>query len=250
MEATPGLCFQNAIRQERAKLEGVPEGAPTSMAEAWVTAVTREQAEVIILRNEWLATMNRRGNAWYGLWFNVNGIPTLAGVACFGPGPGSLAQNLCGVDNRAKTICLERGACEHWVPKNAASWFIPKAIAMAARDHGWRIFFAYSDEEAGEIGTVYQACNWHYLGKGNGRGGRPHRRWRTPEGKVVQSRQMRRPGRRLKRVDCLAMGWKEEWQPAKSRYVHFEGNASEKRLYRKALRFPIIELYPKRGLSM
>ncbi len=261
MEATPGLCFQNAIRQVRAQLEGVPEGVPTSMAGAWVTAVTREQAQVIILRNEWLATMNRRGKAWYGLWFNILGVPTLAGVACFGPGPGSLAQNLCGVENRNKAISLERGACEHWVPKNAASWLIPKAVAMAAKDHGWRIFFAYSDPAAGEIGTVYQACNWHYLGVGNGRGGSTrvnrHKNWRHPETKkVMKSRQLRRPNQggkyradgALVHQDMRDRGYVCFWEYDKARYVWFEGSRSEKKKYRAALRYPIIDVkdYPKR----
>lgn len=34
----------------------------------------------------------------------------------------------------------------------------------------YRLFTAYSDTEAKELGTIYQACNFYYLGKKSGAG--------------------------------------------------------------------------------
>ena len=50
---------------------------------------------------------------------------------------------------------------------------ISNACKLAAKEFGWRIFYAYADPTAGEIGTVYQACNWLYLGIGAGGTDRP-----------------------------------------------------------------------------
>jgi hypothetical protein len=50
----------------------------------------------------------------------------------------------------------------HWAHPHAASRLIAHAVKFAAADFGWRVFLAYADMAAGEVGTVYQACNWLY----------------------------------------------------------------------------------------
>ena len=61
-------------------------------------------------------------------------------------------------------ITLNRGACAHWTPIGAASKLISGACRMMGQ-HGFYVFVAYADSNAGEIGTVYQACNWLYCGQ-------------------------------------------------------------------------------------
>lgn len=63
---------------------------------------------------------------------------------------------------------VSRGACISWSPKNLASWLIMQSIKWMSINTTFRLFTAYSDPEAKELGTVYQACNWIYLGKGSG----------------------------------------------------------------------------------
>jgi len=240
MVQTPGLSYQRAIREVIAEREPF-KNPPRTMAGAYVTKISNERAAGVILKYEWLGTMGRP-QACYGLWFVLEGVPTLAGAVCFGLTTGNQANNVCGPTNAHLAIALERGACVHWAPKNAASWFVPKAIAMASKDYGWRIFYAYSDPEANEIGTIYQACNWLYLGAGPGHG--PTRqRWTTPEGKRVSSRALRY--HKLKSKEALALGWTKEVVRSRGKYVWFEGSARYKTKMRKLLVHPVAE-YPKR----
>ena len=50
-------------------------------------------------------------------------------------------------------------------------------LAVAFGQDSPLFIVAYSDWSAGEIGTIYQACNWSYLGH------RPTREWRGPDGR-------------------------------------------------------------------
>lgn len=63
---------------------------------------------------------------------------------------------------------IQRGACSAWSPKNLGSKLIMFGCKWMVQNTNKRIFTAYSDPEAGEIGTIYQACNFDYLGKNFG----------------------------------------------------------------------------------
>ncbi len=49
-----------------------------------------------------------------------------------------------------------------------ASWLLSKSTHWMAKNTGTRLFTAYSDVEAKELGTVYQASNFIYLGQAAG----------------------------------------------------------------------------------
>jgi hypothetical protein len=244
MEPFEVTCHQRKIREEQA-LEN-PRPVMRSMAGCWVSQITREQAESIIFKYEWLGTMPSVSRAHYGL-FSPDG--ELIGVTCFGNGSGTKARNVCGPENSEKAICLERGACVHWAHKNAASFLIRRACKMASRDHGWIIFFAYSDESAGEIGTVYQAANWIYIGRGVGRGGNNTSRaeYISPDGVRISSRAMRRKcapdGIRKAWPEYESAGWVSRRVPDKHKYVWIEAVGS---LRERLLRFVQALPYPKR----
>ena len=143
-----------------------------------VVRVPASWARRIILNYEWLGTMPAAPLAYYGL---VGPHQEELGVVSFGHGSGTLAKTLCGPDWVDRSIVLERGACVHFAHEHAASFLISRACKLVAEDFGMRVITAYSDPEAGEIGTVYQACNWLYLGAGNGRRPKDRFRW---EGRV------------------------------------------------------------------
>ncbi len=63
---------------------------------------------------------------------------------------------------------ISRGACISWSPKNLASSLIMFSIKWMVQNTRYRVFTAYSDPEAKELGTIYQACNFHYLGQNSG----------------------------------------------------------------------------------
>lgn len=212
-----------------------------------VEAISRAEAEPFILRHEWLGTMSRGSRASYGLRAPSG---ELIGAAVFG-WPGAIqSRDICGQQHRHLAVCLERGACSHLAPPNAASFLISRATRLAARDHGWRIFYAYADPEAGEIGTVYQACNWLYIGQGIGRGPRNLVRedWMIPaeDNRVISSRTLW--DRRITETQARERGWIPVCRHPKHKYVHFEGSRTERRRLLAELRYPP-QPYPKRQLA-
>jgi hypothetical protein len=231
-------AHQRIIREREADVE--PRSSILSMEGCYVESISSAEAKAIIDRYEWLGTMGRAVSC-YGLRA-PNG--ELLGTAVFGWPSAVESRDICGRENRELAVCLERGACVHFAPKNAASFLIPRAVRLAAQDHGWRIFYAYADPEAGEIGTVYQACNWTYIGQGVGRTpGRLREDWQLPDGRVLSSRSLRHKG--MKRADAFAAGWTPIYRHPKHKYVHFEGTRTERESLRRQLRYPP-QPYPKR----
>ena len=198
-----------------------------TLAGCTVEQIGYAEAKALISRYEWLRSMPTGTRACYGLRTSEG---ELAGVAVFAAGPAPESGDLCGREHRSEAICLARGACVHWAHLHAASFLISKACRLARRDYGWRIFFAYADPSAGEIGTVYQACNWLYLGEGVGRSkGRGRLQFfNLREGRWRSERVLRK--RRLKLAELRShREWIAEWTPDKGRYVWFEGSRREKR---------------------
>jgi hypothetical protein len=158
----------------------------------------------------------------------------LAAVALFGRPAMTVSSDI---------IVLERGASAPWAHPHTASWFIPRACAMAARDHGWSIFYAYADVDAGELGVVYQACNWLYVGQTPDRllNGEPRKRdlfRRRSDGKVVS-------GRTFYRADYDVADWERIQVPAKHKYVWIEAATKSERTKLRRLFKPLP--YPKGG---
>lgn len=232
-------AHQREIRERYERDE--PRPTIPNLSGCRVEKITSEQAKQVILKYEWLGTMGR-AVACYGLR-TADG--ELLGVAVFGWPSAVESRDICGRKNREIAVCLERGACVHFAPPNSASFLIANAVKQAARDHGWRIFYAYADPEAGEIGTVYQACNWLYIGQGVGRTpGRLREDWQLPDGRILSSRSLRH--RKMKRPDAIAAGWVPIYRHPKHKYVHFEGTRAERRKLLAELRYPVSP-YPKRG---
>jgi hypothetical protein len=75
---------------------------------------------------------------------------------------------LLGEDYKNREKLLSRGACISWAPKHLGSWLVMESVRWMAKNTDFCIFTAYSDPEAKELGTIYQACNWVYLGQGSG----------------------------------------------------------------------------------
>lgn len=65
---------------------------------------------------------------------------------------------------------ISRGATISFAPKNLASWITMQSIKWMVKNTDFRIFTAYADPMAGELGTIYQACNFYYLGQTFGGG--------------------------------------------------------------------------------
>lgn len=242
------ICHQRKIREAQALTD--PRPVMDNLDGVVVRQITREEAEAIIYQYEWLGTMPTVARAYYGM---VTAEGEIIGACCFGVGGGSNARNICGPENRDVTICLERGACVHWAHPHAGSKLVSKACKLAAREFGWKVFYAYSDEHAGEIGTIYQACNWLYLGRGVGRGSGNTSRsvFYDPAGRKVTSKSMRA---HVKREFACSIteawpilewfGWTRDREMDKHKYVTIIAKGRD----REALLTHITPLpYPKRA---
>ena len=234
------VCFQREIR-DKINAEN-PRPQIARLNGAMVVEIPPEKARPIIYKYEWLGTMGRSAHCC-GLMLGGE----LLGVACFGWPAGPESRDICGKENRNLAICLERGACVHYAPKNAGSYLVANACKLIAKNHKYRIFYAYSDEDAGEIGTIYQACNWLYIGQGVGRTpGRLREYYLTPENKIVSCRTLRHRG--ITKTQALAQGWQVRHQKPKHKYVWIEGNKTERKRLLAQLRYPVLA-YPKREVA-
>jgi hypothetical protein len=129
---------------------------------ASVREIPNAAAKTVIHKYEWLGNMGRTDFSC-GLFFGEY----LAGVSCFGRTAGTkTAASVCGEKYAHMVKVLCRGACVHWAHPHSASFLISRSCQLAS-EKGFHIFVAYSDVEAGEIGTVYQATNWRYCGTTN-----------------------------------------------------------------------------------
>lgn len=132
----------------------------------------------------------------------------LAGVVVMAT-PNSFS-NLLGVENRHLEKLISRGACISWSPKNLGSALVMFAIRWMVRNTEFRFFTAYSDTEARELGTIYQACNFIYLGQSSG----AREEYFDPEDPSkdwFSDRQFRKTSQIRRYARELRIGWRPEW---------------------------------------
>lgn len=247
-------CFQRVMREDEAAKDWREQD--TVIDYDLPIAINAKEANEFIRRYEWLQTPGHP-LARYG---SYTAYGELAAVALFGKPTLNSATLYPDIDPNT-VVCLERGACASWAHPHTGTWFLPRVLEQANKDHGWKAFYAYSDEEAGEIGTIYQASNWLYIGQGVGRPmqrGKPRERcyfrnkeW--PLDRWIGSRQFFRRGLTIAdTVDELEPDnekklWVRRFTAAKHKYVQFVGDKRERRAFVKALsvKTPCLP-YPKR----
>ena len=238
----PGVAWQRQLRDHYVG-EGVPNVPHLDLKRAVVKPVSRKLAEQIILKYEWLGSMAQTSHH-YGIFFGLH----CAGVCCFGScctgGPYISKEWGLRVE---RLFMLARGACVHWAPPGSNSKLISWACRLLARDTGAKITIAYSDTDAGEIGTVYQASNWICVGRTA-----PVEQWVAPNGRVYDGkypadRTRSRGGTRSDWILVLkANGWHRQKGNAKHRYVYILDKTDKALVERvEAKRTP----YPKRSAA-
>ena len=123
---------------------------------------TCQEIRRFIERHEWLGKLPTRPTHRFAAYYKGY----LAGVVIMAT-PNAFAYPL-GKENRRLEKLISRGACISWSPKNLGSSIIMFAIRWMAKNTHYRAFTAYSDPEAKELGTIYQACNFYYIGQSSG----------------------------------------------------------------------------------
>lgn len=216
-----GHCWQYDIRVNN--LEGDiaesgidPERIKSLKATDFVfrpltSKVERDEAARFIARHEWLGNLSQYTTHWFGAYYHdpsqgLFGKDIMAGVTLMNM-PNSFSK-LLGEDTRKLERLVSRGACISWSPKNLASSFLMWSIGWMVRNTDYRLFTAYSDPTAKELGTIYQACNFYYLGQKSG----TTTRYINPyTGKVVSDRFFRVRSAYKKYAKELGIEWDRGW---------------------------------------
>lgn len=162
----------------------------------------RQNLSLFIKRHEWLGNLSQFTTHWFGAYHK----DILAGVILMNM-PNAFSK-LLGENTRKQERLISRGACISWSPKNLASSFLMWSINHMVDNTDYRLFTAYSDPTANELGTIYQACNFYYLGQSSG----TVKRYINPyTGKVVSDRFFRVRSAYKKYAKEMGIEWQKNW---------------------------------------
>jgi hypothetical protein len=163
-----------------------------------------QEIGAFVTRHEWLGKMPMRPTHRFVATYQGK----LAGVIVMAT-PNSFSS-LLGHECRHLEKLISRGACISWSPMNLGSALVAFSIRWMVKNTAFRIFTAYSDPEAGELGTIYQACNFTYLGQLYGARSQyfdplnPDRGW-------FSDRQFRKASQVKHYARELSIHWEREW---------------------------------------
>jgi len=147
-----------------------PDAAPADpdLSTSEVRPILLSTATGMILKYEYLGKMTGGMKLAFGHFFGKH----LGGALVFGESgsPVAFSKMFPGLH----ILTLQRGVNLWWTPPNSASFFISRVCSLIKdmknswydpeHKNSWDGITATADEEAGEIGTIYQALNWIYLG--------------------------------------------------------------------------------------
>lgn len=243
-----GQAWQYKVRQERADQEsGDPywERYDLDIGKSKVREIGYTEAKEVIEKYEWLGCMPVCVKHCFGIFFpsKTSGEWLLGGVTVFSS---EYAENT-GIWDKygfgGKIILLARGVCVHFCPKNTNSHLIMESIKRLPTQY--EIITCTVDSLAGEVGTIYQSCNFYYVGamrKNKERAGF------LIDGKLYGSRTIRQmfgtQNKEVLREMCPNIKFIK--QKAKGRYFYFRCDRRRKKEYLAAIG-SLIKPYPKRG---
>lgn len=174
-----------------------------------------------IKRHEWLGTLSQFTTHWFGCYYG----DVLAGVILLNV-PNSFSKIL-GDNTKEIERLISRGACISWSPKNLASAFLMWCIKYMAKNTKYRLFTAYSDPTANELGTIYQACNFYYMGQKSG----GTVKYINPyTGKLVSDRYFRQKTAYKKFANEMGIEWQKNWNHKTGMNWHNMSDETEARL--------------------
>jgi hypothetical protein len=233
------------------------ENIDVDIKKAVVKPVSRGLAEEIIKKYEWLGCMSAINWFYFGIFFDGY----CGGVVCYGPeysenlGKISRETGRAGADwskygYEGKMILLNRGACVHWAHPHSASKLIRASMRMLPDQ--FKVVTATVDDLAGEVGTIYQACGFDYVGSmrdgnDNVKSKKGDRDGWVINGKLYGSRAMRAKfgTTAIDEIKKHYPSVKKVKQNSKGRYFGFVGNKREIKQNRAAIA-DMIKPYPKR----
>lgn len=241
------IAWQKQLRDKYLEEDAPP--VDLDLKKATVRKISRRLAQQVIYQYEWLGTMAGT-DTHYGIFFPGldDGLEYCAGVCCVGTnGAGSA-----GIDRHhefgiqpGELATLARGACVHWAPVGTNSKLVSWTCKLLAKDvPHTKIILAYADPDAGEIGQIYQACNWYHVGKTKG-----NFQMISPEGRIMDRKCVGDYAKKMgvdyrtARLRMLEVGWTQQPVSRKCKYAQII-DKSDKALkaHIEAMSLP----YPKR----
>jgi len=157
-----------------------------------------------IKSQEWIGTITMYSTHYFACYLKSNNF--LSGVIIFSM-PNAFSK-LLGEDTKNIERLISRGACISFSCKNLASAFIMWSIKWMVKNTQYRLFTCFSDTQARELGIIYQACNFYYLGQKSG----TTTRFINPyTGKVVSDRFFRQKTAYKKYAVELGIKWEKNW---------------------------------------
>jgi hypothetical protein len=196
-----GICHQYKRKMDTFS-EDIDSNMPVSSCIKefdFATEKFNNEHKAFIERYEWLGTVG-----YSPKWIftaRVNGI--LGGVVIITE-PNGYTNNIHGKQWEAQ---ITRGATASWTPKNLGSKLVMFSCNWMVKNTYKRLFFGYSDHAAGEVGTIYQACNFMYLGNHFG----ATVKYELENGKKVTSRYFRKTSTFRKYAKELGIDWQPTW---------------------------------------
>lgn len=163
----------------------------------------RKELTKFIERYEWLGTIG----SYPTHWFSARYKNVLCGVIIMSM-PNSFSK-LLGEDTKNIERLIARGASSSWSPKNLASKFLMWCIKYMVNNTPYRLFTCYGDTAAKELGTIYQSCNFFYLGQNSGTTVRCINPYN--EEKIITDRAFRARSFYKRYAKDLGIEWQKNW---------------------------------------
>ncbi len=222
------------------------EQVDTDIKKAEVKPIDYKTAANLIQRYEWLQCMPAMVKYCFGIYFEGN----LGGAVVYSVEYSENLGHWDKYDYTGKMILLSRGACVHWSHPHSASKLITTSMKMLPEKY--KVVTATVDPQAGEIGTIYQACNFVYIGSMRENNPKVNSRENDRfgvkiNGKIYGSRTMHIRYGTESQEEILKRFPDAEFVPqaSKGRYFYFLGNKKEKQHYKNKIA-EFIKPYPKR----
>lgn len=205
-------CWQHEIRNRNLERDLELYGLSReyvdnlSVKDFFVTPVENETERYKIIEfiktYEWLGNISQYPTHWFAAYHkNI-----LSGALIMNL-PNSFSKLLGDETDKLERL-ISRGACISWSPKNLPSHMIMWSIRWMAKNTQYRLFTAYADPSANETGTIYQACNFYYLGDDFG----STRKYKNPYTKKwVSDRFFRQRTAYKKYAQELNIPWNPSW---------------------------------------
>ena len=239
-------AWQRQIREQKSELHGEYTESSTDLKSAIVRECPHAIAKQIILEYEWLGTMVS-AKFYAGIFFDGWKCGGALAFCVGGGGAGVNMHQLFGLQ-RDEIAYLARGACTYWTPVGTASKLIAHGLRIAKRK-GLKLAIAYSDTNAGEIGTVYQATNWTCIGLGSAITQMVHPRTGRTYDKKLSWDLANRTGMKITRAQAkqklLDAGFTDRNSNRKWRYIYILADGEEgAEIYQRISH--LVVPYPKR----